>query len=124
MLGSLMDRNFGLRREIFGDAVIGAANLKMVELAKSFGGEVLCYLPPALSLLLTQTCARTLTREYCKSVPFQAALSVCEYPQQHQLGLTQASSVLPEQLRHIVHQLSHKMVKQSSPLPDYIQILS
>ncbi len=35
-----MDRNFELRREIFGDEVIDAANLRMVEIAKSFGGKL------------------------------------------------------------------------------------
>ena len=41
MLGDLMARNFALRRQIFGDAIIGAANLKMVEIAESFGGDCL-----------------------------------------------------------------------------------
>ena len=36
-LGELMDRNFDLRRELYGDEVIGAQNLEMVELARGFG---------------------------------------------------------------------------------------
>ncbi len=35
--GELMDRNFDLRREIYGDEVIGAENLEMIEIARSFG---------------------------------------------------------------------------------------
>ena len=37
-LGSLMSRNFDLRRRIFGDAVLGATNLRMVELVRAAGG--------------------------------------------------------------------------------------
>ena len=36
-LGELMDQNFDLRRKIYGDEVIGAENLEMVEIARSFG---------------------------------------------------------------------------------------
>ncbi len=36
-LGELMDRNFDLRRELYGDDVIGEQNLEMVELARGFG---------------------------------------------------------------------------------------
>jgi glucuronokinase len=36
-LGELMDRNFDLRRELYGDEVIGEQNLEMVELARGFG---------------------------------------------------------------------------------------
>ena len=36
-LGPLMDSAFGLRRRIFGDAVLGRHNLRMVELARRFG---------------------------------------------------------------------------------------
>ena len=39
-LGRSMCANFELRREIFGDNVIGEANLKMVELARMYGGEL------------------------------------------------------------------------------------
>jgi glucuronokinase len=35
--GALMDRNFDLRREIYGDDVIGEENREMVEIARSFG---------------------------------------------------------------------------------------
>ena len=38
-LATLMDQNFELRRKIFGDAVIGKANLRMVKLARFFGGR-------------------------------------------------------------------------------------
>ncbi|KAK9866426.1 hypothetical protein WJX84_004908 [Apatococcus fuscideae] len=37
-LATFMDQNFELRRKIFGDAVIGKANLRMVKLARFFGG--------------------------------------------------------------------------------------
>lgn len=37
LLGELMNRNFDLRRELYGDEVIGAQNLEMVELARGFG---------------------------------------------------------------------------------------
>lgn len=36
-LARLMDANFDLRRKIYGDEVIGAHNLEMVEIARSFG---------------------------------------------------------------------------------------
>ena len=36
-LGELMDRNFDLRRELYGDEVIGEQNLEMVEIARGFG---------------------------------------------------------------------------------------
>ena len=36
-LGDLMNRNFDLRRQVYGDAAIGAKNLEMIELARSFG---------------------------------------------------------------------------------------
>jgi len=36
-LGELMDANFDLRRRIYGDEAIGASNLEMVALARSFG---------------------------------------------------------------------------------------
>lgn len=35
--GDLMDRNFNLRRRIYGDEVIGERNLEMIEIARSFG---------------------------------------------------------------------------------------
>ncbi|KAK9833238.1 hypothetical protein WJX84_010404, partial [Apatococcus fuscideae] len=38
-LGRSMDANFELRRQIFGDKVIGKANLKMVEVARHHGGS-------------------------------------------------------------------------------------
>ncbi|KAK9788006.1 hypothetical protein WJX73_000302 [Symbiochloris irregularis] len=38
-LGELMDENFNLRRKTFGDAALGEHNLKMVELARQFGGS-------------------------------------------------------------------------------------
>ena len=37
-LAALMNENFALRRRMFGDAVLGAQNLCMVELAASVGG--------------------------------------------------------------------------------------
>ena len=37
-LPALMDRNFDLRRAMFSDEVLGARNLRMVELARSVGG--------------------------------------------------------------------------------------
>lgn len=36
-LGSLMNRNFALRRQLFGDAALGATNIRMVELPQSIG---------------------------------------------------------------------------------------
>jgi glucuronokinase len=36
-LGKLMDRNFDLRRRIYGDQVLGRRNLEMIEIARSFG---------------------------------------------------------------------------------------
>lgn len=43
-LASLMDRNFVLRLSMFGEAALGEANLKMINLARSVGGETLSYL--------------------------------------------------------------------------------
>ena len=37
LLGELMNQNFDLRRRIYGDAAIGAKNLEMIELGRSFG---------------------------------------------------------------------------------------
>eukprot|EP01061_Rhynchopus_euleeides_P004282 TRINITY_DN13546_c0_g1_i1.p1 TRINITY_DN13546_c0_g1~~TRINITY_DN13546_c0_g1_i1.p1 ORF type:complete len:685 (+),score=267.27 TRINITY_DN13546_c0_g1_i1:138-2057(+) len=39
-LGSLMDANFNLRRELYTDACLGDTNLRMIELARSFGAHV------------------------------------------------------------------------------------
>ncbi|XP_023931055.1 glucuronokinase 1-like, partial [Lingula anatina] len=39
-LAALMDENFDLRRQIFGDAALGEANLRMVEIARQFGSAV------------------------------------------------------------------------------------
>lgn len=36
-LGALMDMNFAMRRRIYGDEVVGAKNIAVIELAKSFG---------------------------------------------------------------------------------------
>lgn len=36
-LGKLMDRNFDIRRRLFGDEVLGDRNLRMIELARSYG---------------------------------------------------------------------------------------
>lgn len=36
-VGRLMNANFDLRRQLYGDAAIGRANLQMIELARSFG---------------------------------------------------------------------------------------
>jgi len=36
-LGELMDTNFALRRELYGDGALGAANLRMVEIAQRHG---------------------------------------------------------------------------------------
>lgn len=38
-LADLMNRNFNLRRSIFGDDALGATNLHMISLARSVGGE-------------------------------------------------------------------------------------
>ncbi len=46
-LAALMDQNFDLRRHLFGDAAIGAENLRMIQTARSVGGEA-C---PAAALL-------------------------------------------------------------------------
>ncbi len=36
-LGELMDKNFDLRRELYGDKAIGAANLEMIQIARRHG---------------------------------------------------------------------------------------
>lgn len=36
--GELMDQNFDTRRRLFGDAVLGSVNLRMIETARSVGG--------------------------------------------------------------------------------------
>ncbi|WVZ53818.1 hypothetical protein U9M48_004710 [Paspalum notatum var. saurae] len=38
-LGRLMNRNFDLRRKMFGDDVLGSVNIKMVEVARSVGAS-------------------------------------------------------------------------------------
>lgn len=43
-LASLMDRNFDLRLSMFGEAALGEANMKMISIARSVGGETLSYL--------------------------------------------------------------------------------
>ena len=40
-LAGLMDRNFELRLSMFGEAALGEANLKMISVAQSVGGETL-----------------------------------------------------------------------------------
>jgi len=37
IIASLMNQNFDMRREIFGDAALGPANLRMIELARKHG---------------------------------------------------------------------------------------
>src|SRR6185312_7793822 len=37
IIASLMNQNFDLRRELFGDAVLGDANLRMIELTRKHG---------------------------------------------------------------------------------------
>ena len=39
-LAALMDRNFDLRRQMFGDAALGALNLRMVLAARALGGAL------------------------------------------------------------------------------------
>ncbi|HIE52950.1 MAG TPA: hypothetical protein EYP85_14455 [Armatimonadetes bacterium] len=39
-LAQLMDANFDLRRQIFGDSVLGEKNLRMIEIARSLGAPV------------------------------------------------------------------------------------
>ena len=39
-LAALMDANFNLRRELYGDACLGKTNLAMIDLARSFGAHV------------------------------------------------------------------------------------
>lgn len=39
LLAKLMDANFDLRRSMFGDAALGAVNLKMIVVARSVGGD-------------------------------------------------------------------------------------
>jgi glucuronokinase len=36
-LGDLMDTNFATRRRLYGDAVVGAVNIRAVELARELG---------------------------------------------------------------------------------------
>lgn len=38
LLATLMNNNFRMRRQIFGDAVLGGRNIEMVEVAQSVGG--------------------------------------------------------------------------------------
>uniref|UniRef100_A0A0A9F174 GHMP kinase C-terminal domain-containing protein n=1 Tax=Arundo donax TaxID=35708 RepID=A0A0A9F174_ARUDO len=38
-LAKLMNRNFDLRRQMFGDDVLGSVNIKMVEVAQSMGAS-------------------------------------------------------------------------------------
>ena len=47
-LAALMDRNFDLRRQMFGDAALGALNLRMVLAARALGG-----VPCAQGIILT-----------------------------------------------------------------------
>ena len=42
-----MDANFDLRRRVFGDAVLGAVNIKMISVARSVGGRYHCPLHAA-----------------------------------------------------------------------------
>ena len=44
-LACLMDQNFDLRRQLFGDAAIGADNLRMIQTARSVGGRACIALP-------------------------------------------------------------------------------
>lgn len=55
-LGNLMDQNFDLRRQLYGDACLGRKNLRMVDIARSHGanakfpgsgGAILIYCNPA-----------------------------------------------------------------------------
>ena len=41
-LALLMNKNFELRRQVFGDAALGEANLAMVKCARSVNGRALC----------------------------------------------------------------------------------
>ena len=43
-LASFMDRNFDLRLSMFGEAALGEANMKMISIARSVGGETLSHL--------------------------------------------------------------------------------
>ena len=40
-VAQLMNTNFDLRRRMFGDAALGAVNLRMIELARSVGGTAI-----------------------------------------------------------------------------------
>lgn len=40
-LAELMNKNFDARRSMFGDAALGATNLKMISMAQSVGGKTL-----------------------------------------------------------------------------------
>ena len=46
-----MDENFDLRRQLFGDALIGVENLQMIETARSVGGR-LCLLVFAENIMV------------------------------------------------------------------------
>eukprot|EP01064_Diplonema_japonicum_P037918 TRINITY_DN902_c0_g1_i1.p1 TRINITY_DN902_c0_g1~~TRINITY_DN902_c0_g1_i1.p1 ORF type:complete len:640 (+),score=132.66 TRINITY_DN902_c0_g1_i1:67-1920(+) len=39
-VGEIMDANFNLRRELYGDACLGTKNLAMIELGRSYGGHM------------------------------------------------------------------------------------
>lgn len=67
-LAALMDRNFDLRREMFGDAALGETNLKMVATARSVGAAAkftgsggavvaLCPMGEGQEQLLVDVCA-------------------------------------------------------------------
>lgn len=77
MLAHLMDRNFDLRRSMFGDAALGATNLQMIDLARSVGGEHKCTLATAAQISWTLT-----VPSVCDHT-FQAHLTSCLMMQHH-----------------------------------------
>jgi glucuronokinase len=67
-LGRLMDRNFDLRRELYGDQALGAHNVRLVEIARDRG--LAAKLPgssgAALILLEDGTCEEALQQAYAQ----------------------------------------------------------
>ncbi len=67
-LAELMNKNFDLRRSMFGDAALGATNLQMISLARSVGGMLTInstVMLPELSLNIQHDHCLTLTELTC-----------------------------------------------------------
>ena len=77
-LASLMDRNFDLRLSMFGNAALGEANLEMVSVARSVGGETLSYLyNNSWTALMGQGPAACTKCIYQEHIPAACATYMC-----------------------------------------------